>query len=197
MQRICVFCGSNVGARSIYQQSAQTLAQVLVQRQIELVYGGGRVGLMGIIADAVLAAGGKAIGVIPKALADKEVAHAGLSQLHLVSSMHERKALMADLADGFIAMPGGYGTFEEFCEVLTWTQLGIHQKPCGLLNVAGFYDLLLSMLDHATAEQFIRPMHRSLVLDAADPSELLDELAAFQPLTLDKWALDKLDVRDR
>jgi uncharacterized protein (TIGR00730 family) len=197
MQRICVFCGSNIGARSIYQQAAETLGQVLVQRQIELVYGGGRVGLMGIIADAVLAAGGKAIGVIPQALADKEVAHAGLTQLHLVSSMHERKALMADLADGFIAMPGGYGTFEEFCEVLTWTQLGIHQKPCGLLNVAGFYDPLLMMLDHATAEQFIRPMHRSLVLAAVDPNELLDNLAAFQPTSSDKWALDKLDKRDR
>ena len=144
-----------------------------------------------------MAAGGKAIGVIPKALADKEIAHAGLTQLHLVASMHERKALMADLSDGFIAMPGGYGTFEEFCEVLTWTQLGIHQKPCGLLNVAGFYNPLLAMLDHATAEQFIRPMHRSLVIATEDPNELLDKLAAFQPTSSDQWALDKLDKRDR
>jgi uncharacterized protein (TIGR00730 family) len=193
MKRICVFCGSNVGARSSYQQAAQTLGGILAQRQMELVYGGGQVGLMGVIADAVLAAGGTAIGVIPEALAAKEVAHAGLTQLHLVSSMHERKALMADLSDGFIAMPGGYGTFEELCEVLTWTQLGIHHKPCGLLNVDGFYDLLLAMLDHATTERFVRPEHRSLVLSNHDPDQLLHQLLTFQPLTLDKWSLEKLE----
>lgn len=193
MQRICVFCGSSIGSQSIYQQAAQALAETLVRHQIELVYGGGKVGLMGVVADAVLAAGGKAIGVIPKALATKEIAHAGLTHLHLVESMHERKALMADLADGFIALPGGFGTFEEFCEVLTWTQLGLHQKPCGLLNVAGFYNPLLTLFDHATAEQFVRPVHRSIVLSSDNPDQLLEQLAAFQPTTADKWWLEKLE----
>lgn len=193
MKRICVFCGSSMGARSVYQQAAQALGETLVRHQIELVYGGGKVGLMGTVADAVIAAGGKAIGVIPQALADKEIAHTGLTQLHLVASMHERKAMMADLSDGFIAMPGGFGTFEEFCEVLTWTQLGLHQKPCGLLNVEGFYEPLLAMFDQATTEQFVRPIHRAIVLASDNPDRLLEKLAAFQPTTSNKWALDKLE----
>lgn len=187
MQSICVFCGSSPGTRSLYQTSAEQLGQALVERGIRLVYGGGNVGLMGIIADAVLAAGGEAIGVIPEFLVAKELAHQGLTQLHIVDSMHTRKAMMAELADGFIALPGGYGTFEEFCEVLTWAQLGSHQKPCGLLNVNGYYDKLLAMFDHAVEEQFVRPRHRELVLEAQEPDALLDQFAAFKPITLHKW----------
>lgn len=187
MQYICVFCGSNVGTQPVYKTAAQALGQALVKRGLGLVYGGGNVGLMGTIADAVLNAGGAAIGVIPQALVDKELAHQELTQLHIVSSMHERKALMADLSDGFIALPGGFGTFEEFCEVLTWAQLGFHQKPCGLLNIQGYYNPLIAMFDHATVEQFVRPPHRSLVLEAHDPEHLLDKLAAYKPITVQKW----------
>jgi len=187
MKHICVFCGSNPGTRSAYKAAAQALGQALVGRGLGLVYGGGNVGLMGTIADTVVAAGGKAIGVIPQTLVEKELAHKGLSQLHIVSSMHERKAMMADLSDGFIALPGGFGTFEEFCEVLTWAQLGFHQKPCGLLNVEGYYDPLLAMFDRATEEQFVRPPHRLLVLEAQDPDRLLDKLATYEPITVQKW----------
>ncbi|XGW00261.1 MAG: TIGR00730 family Rossman fold protein [Leptolyngbya sp. BL-A-14] len=187
MKHLCIFCGSNFGAQPLYATMAQTMGQAMVKRGLGLVYGGGNVGLMGTIADAVLAAGGEAIGVIPQALVDKELAHKGLTQLHIVGSMHERKALMADLSDGFIALPGGFGTFEEFCEVLTWAQLGFHQKPCGLLNIGGYYNALLAMFDHATAEQFVRPPHRSLVLEAEDPDQLLDKFASFQPVTFQKW----------
>jgi len=165
----------------------------MVDRGLGLVYGGGNVGLMGTIADAVLAAGGEAIGVIPQALVAKELAHNGLTQLHVVGSMHERKAMMADLADGFIALPGGFGTFEEFCEVLTWAQLGFHQKPCGLLNVDGYYNTLIAMFDHATAEQFVHPRHRSLVLESDNPDQLLDKLATFAPITYQKW-LDREEL---
>lgn len=192
MQRICVFCGSNLGSRSSYRQMAEALGNALVQQQMELVYGGGKVGLMGVVADAVLAAGGRVIGVIPQALMDKEVGHTGLSDLRVVNSMHDRKALMADLADGFIAMPGGFGTFEEFCEVVTWTQLGFHQKPCGLLNIDGFYNPLIAMFDHATAEQFIRPVHRSLVFAADEPESLLEMLRSYQPTTTNKWGITEL-----
>ena len=191
MKRICVFCGSNVGANSTYKQVAQALGNTLVLHHIELVYGGGRVGLMGVVADAVLEAGGKAIGVIPEALAAKEIAHSKLTELYIVSSMDERKALMADLSDGFIAIPGGFGTLEEFCEVLTWTQLGIHQKPCGLLNVEGFYAPLIDMFDRATSEGFIRPTHRELVLHADTPETLLQQLQAYQPVTEEKWIPDR------
>ncbi|MBW4693514.1 MAG: TIGR00730 family Rossman fold protein [Lyngbya sp. HA4199-MV5] len=187
MKYICVFCGSNLGTRPAYKLAAQALGQALVKRGLGLVYGGGNVGLMGTIADAVLAAGGKAIGVIPQALVEKELAHKGLTQLHIVSSMHERKAMMADLSDGFIALPGGFGTFEEFFEVLTWAQLGFHQKPCGLLNIEGYYDRLIALADHATAEQFVRPAHRSLILEAQDPDRLLDTFAAYEPITVQKW----------
>lgn len=163
------------------------MGEALALRGISLVYGGGNVGLMGIVADAALAAGGEVIGVIPKALVDKEIAHRGLTDLRVVGSMHERKALMAELSDAFVALPGGYGTFEEFCEVLTWAQLGIHQKPCGLLNIEGYYDRLIAFFDHAVGEAFLRPQHRSLVLKEQEPMLLLDILAGYQPLLIDKW----------
>lgn len=187
MKRICVFCGSNPGTNPAYVEAAVTVGTLLASRQIGLVYGGGHVGMMGTIADAVLARGGEVIGVIPIALAEKEVEHKGLTELHVVKSMHERKALMADLADGFIALPGGFGTFEEYCEIITWAQLGFHHKPCGLLNVAGYYNHLLAMIDHGVAQQFIRPVHRQLVIDDTDAEHLLDRMAAFVPPVIDKW----------
>lgn len=188
MNRICVFCGSSFGNRPSYKQVAQQMGVALVKRNIGLVYGGGRVGLMGVVADAVMQAGGEVIGVIPEFLAAKEIAHADLSQLHLVDSMHSRKALMADLSDGFIALPGGYGTFEEFCEVLTWTQLGLHQKPHGLLNIEGYYDPLIQLFDHAVTEDFVKPKHRAIVLQATEPEILLDQFAAYKPAPIDKWS---------
>lgn len=187
MKRICIFCGSNNGARDAYVYAARAMGEALVRRGIGLVYGGGRVGLMGVVADAVLAAGGQVIGVIPESLVAKEVAHQGLTDLRVVGSMHERKALMAELADAFVALPGGFGTFEEFCEVLTWAQLGLHRKPCGVLNVAGYYDALLAMFDHAVTERFVRAEHRVLVLEEQDPERLLDMLMRYQPPKLDKW----------
>ncbi|MDE3097752.1 MAG: TIGR00730 family Rossman fold protein [Chloroflexota bacterium] len=187
MRRVCVFCGSSPGARAAYADAARALGTALVRRGIGLVYGGGGVGLMTAVADSVLVAGGEVIGVIPEALVAKELAHAGLSDLRVVASMHERKALMAELADAFVALPGGYGTLEEFCEVLTWAQLGFHPKPCGLLNVAGFYDPLLAFFDHAVAQRFVRPAHRSLIVEADDADGLLDRLADFRPPALEKW----------
>jgi hypothetical protein len=187
MKSICVYCGSNFGERGSYLEAAQNLGAEMAECGITLVYGGGNVGLMGTVADSVLAAGGKVIGVIPQALVDKEVAHTGLSDLRVVSSMHERKSLMADLADGFIALPGGLGTLEEFCEVATWTQLGFHKKACGLLNVDGFYNGLLSFLNHATKEKFIRPEHRSIILVEENPVELIEKLSQFEVPTVHKW----------
>lgn len=187
MKRICVFCGSSPGLRPDYAAAAQGLARVMAKRGIGLVYGGGHVGLMGIVADTIMAEGGEAIGVIPEALLRREVGHHGLTELHVVRSMHERKQLMADLSDGFVAMPGGYGTFEEFCEVITWSQLGIHPKPCGLLNVLGYYDALLAMFDHGVKEGFIRPQHRALVLEDTDPGALVDQMDAFVPPRAEKW----------
>jgi uncharacterized protein (TIGR00730 family) len=187
MKRICVFCGSNPGLRPDYAAAAQALARVMAKRGIGLVYGGGHVGLMGIVADTIMAEGGAAIGVIPEALLRREVGHHGLTELHVVRSMHERKQLMADLSDGFIAMPGGYGTFEEFCEVITWSQLGIHPKPCGLLNVLGYYDALLAMFDHGVKEGFIHPQHRAMVLEDTDPGTLIDGMNAFVPPRAEKW----------
>jgi uncharacterized protein (TIGR00730 family) len=187
MQRICVFCGSSPGARPAYAEAARAVGRTLAERGIGLVYGGGRVGLMGVVADAVLQAGGEAVGVIPDALMRREVGHGALTELHVVASMHERKALMADLSDGFMALPGGFGTFEEFCEVLTWSQLGIHPKPCGLLNTAGYYAPLLAMFDHAVAESFVRPQHRALVLEDTDPGRLLERLGAFVAPPTEKW----------
>jgi uncharacterized protein (TIGR00730 family) len=171
----------------VYAAAAAALARALAARGIGIVYGGGNVGLMGVLADAALDAGGEVIGVIPQALVDREVAHQGLADLRIVGSMHERKALMADLSDAFVALPGGFGTLEEFCEVLTWTQLGLHRKPCGLLNVGGYYDALLALFDHAAAEQFLRASHREIVLADGDPAVLIDRLLAYEVPATEKW----------
>ena len=185
---VCVFCGSSAGARPSYAVMAQMLGRVLAERGIRVVYGGGRVGLMGVVADAALAAGGKVVGVIPQHLMDREVGHSGLTELRVTSSMHERKALMAELADGFVALPGGFGTLEELAETLTWSQLGLQAKPFGLLDVEGFYEPLLTFLDHTVAERFVTPEHRALVLSADDPATLLDRLAGWEPAsTRAKW----------
>jgi uncharacterized protein (TIGR00730 family) len=185
-RRICVFTGSRHGARSEYTEAAKRLGRDLVGRNYGLIYGGGKVGLMTVIADTVLELKGHVTGVIPDSLVSKEVAHRGLSELRVVQSMHERKALMAELSDGFIAMPGGIGTMEEFFEVLSWAQLGIHEKPCGLLNVAGYYDPLIQFLDHAVAEDFIKPKHRALLIVESESTRLLDRfdhILAGQPFT--------------
>lgn len=187
MKRLCVFCGSSTGSKSIYAETAQNLGKLLAQNNIGLIYGGGRVGLMGILADAVLAASGEVIGVIPNGLFAREVAHAGLTELRFVQSMHQRKAMMEELADGFIALPGGYGTCEEFCEMVTWAQLGIHNKPCGILNVQGFYDSYLSFLDTAVKEGFLRMEHRKLILEDNHPVSLLKKMQHYRPPTLPKW----------
>lgn len=187
MKRICVFTGSNPGVRGEYASVAQQFGRELAARGHELVYGGGSVGLMGRLADSVLACGGKVIGVIPRALLAKEVGHGGLTELRVVASMHERKALMSDLADAFVALPGGLGTLEELFEVLTWAQLGLHSKPCGILNVCGYFDTLLAFLDHAVKEQFVKSEHRSLVITADSPLELLGRLAAYRPVKVEKW----------
>ena len=187
MRRLCVFCGSQPGRNPAYTDAAATFGQMLARRGVGLVYGGGRVGLMGVLADSVLAGGGEVIGVIPQALVARELAHTGVTDLRVVASMHERKALMADLSDAFVALPGGFGTLEEFCEATTWTQLGLHQKPCGLLNVAGFYEMLLGMFDHAADEGFILPGHRAIVIVERDPARLLDRLADYCPPRQEKW----------
>ena len=187
MRRICVFCGSSEGSRPEYRAAAEEMATELVRRNIGLVYGGGNVGLMGIIADAVLKAGGEAQGVIPENLMALEVGHKGLTKLHVVHSMHERKALMADLSDAFVAMPGGFGTLEEFCEVLTWTQLGLHAKPCGILNILGYYSPLLAMFDHAVEERFLKPENRALVLAGESPTDLLQAMDEWRPVRVEKW----------
>ncbi|MGQ0603410.1 MAG: TIGR00730 family Rossman fold protein [Anaerolineales bacterium] len=187
MQRVCVFCGSATGAKAEYAEAAQRMGALLTQQGIELVYGGGRVGLMGVLADAVLASGGRGIGIIPEFLFSKEIEHRGVQDLRVVKSMHERKALMADLADGFIALPGGFGTLDEFCEILTWAQLGLHRKPCGLLNVAGYYDAFLQFLDTATREGFIQPLYRALILDDDDPERLLTRMRDYDPPDFVKW----------
>lgn len=187
LRRVCVFCGSSVGVRDEYRQAAEQLAREMVARGIGLVFGGGCVGLMGVVADAVLAAGGHAIGVIPHALVAREIAHRGLPDLRVVNSMHERKATMAELADSFVALPGGFGTFEEFCEAVTWTQLGLHRKRCGLLNVGGFYDPLLALFDRASDEGFVRRDNREIVIADADPAALLDRLAAPWEAPREKW----------
>jgi uncharacterized protein (TIGR00730 family) len=185
--RLCVFCGSSTGLDPAFASAARALGTELARRDIGVVYGGGNVGLMGIVADAALAAGGDVIGVIPHALVARELAHESLTELHVVDSMHERKALMASLSDGFIALPGGFGTLEEFCEAVTWTQLGVHAKPCGLLNVAGFYDGLLAFLEHALAEEFLRPTHREIVVSNAHPVVLVDRVIAWRPPMVAKW----------
>lgn len=187
MKRVCVFCGSSIGARAEYSEAAVTLGGLLAKRKIGLVYGGGNVGLMGVIADAVLEAGGEVIGVIPHSMAVREVAHTRLTQLHVVDSMHTRKAMMADLADAFVAMPGGVGTFEEFFEAVTWTQLGLHRKPCGLLNVAEFYTPLAAFIDQAVSEGFIKPVHRASIVVDDNAERLLDNLGKLPLPDVPKW----------
>jgi uncharacterized protein (TIGR00730 family) len=187
MNRICIFCGSSTGNQPVYREAAEAMGSLLAKRGIGLVYGGGHVGLMGVIADAVLAGGGEAIGVIPQALADREIAHTGLTKLHVVDSMHTRKAMMADLSDAFVAMPGGVGTFEEFFEAVTWTQLGVHRKPCGLLNAGAFYTPLVAFIDQAVTEGFIKPVHRALMVVDDNPERLLDTLSQVKLPSVPKW----------
>ena len=187
MKRICVYCGSNPGRQPIYREAAAALGQELVARNIGLVYGGASIGVMGAVADAVLQNGGEAIGVIPQSLATREVAHSNLSELIVVTSMHERKATMAELADGFVALPGGWGTFEEIFEILTWAQLGIHQKPCGLLNIANYYDHLALFLQHAMDERFVREEYQPMIIMEQQASALLDRFACYQPPQVRKW----------
>lgn len=196
MKRLCVYCGSSPGALPDYVEAAQRLGGLMANSNIELVYGGGNVGLMGQLAQAVLDQGGRVIGVIPKDLVQREVAHTGLSDLRVVDSMHERKALMADLADGFLALPGGIGTLEELLEVMTWAQLGLHGKPCGLLNVSRYFDQLLAFLDHLVDQRFLHPAHRSMLLAADRAEDLLEAFAAYRPPVVDKtaWALGKGQV---
>ncbi len=187
MKSVCVYCGSSPGNRPEYAQAARALGKALVENDMSLVYGGGKVGLMGIVADAVLEHGGTAIGIIPDALMQKEVGHRGLTELHVVRSMHERKQMMADRADAFIAMPGGVGTFEELFETFTWLQLGYHAKPVGLLNVAGFYDGMLGFLSHAVQEGFLKRVHADLLNVADTPAALLGKLGNAPREIVDKW----------
>ena len=191
MKRICVFCGSSAGARTEYAQVAAATGTEIARRGMGLVYGGGHVGLMGIVADAAMAAGARATGVIPKALADLEVAHDGLSDLRIVGSMHERKAMMADLSDGFIALSGGIGTFEEMFEIWTWGQLGDHSKPVALLNIGGFYDKLIGFLDDVVAAGFLREVHRAMLMVDDNPAALIGRMRAFRPRTVAKWISDE------
>ena len=182
-----MFCASSTGTSPVYRESARAMGNALVAKGIGLVYGGGRLGLMGVLADSVLEGGGEVLGVIPEAMADKEVAHQGVTRLDIVHSMHERKARMADLSDAFVAMPGGFGTFEEFCEIITWAQLGLHRKPCGILNVEGYYKPLLELFDRAVSQGFVSTANRRLVLEEASPDRLLDLLAAYDPPRVEKW----------
>ncbi len=187
MRRVCVYAGSNPGSDPAYADAARALAGVMAERGTGLVYGGGKVGLMGVLADTILQAGGEAIGVMPQALIDREIGHPGLTELKVVDSMHERKAQMAELADGFVAVPGGIGTLEELIEVYTWSQLGIHDKACGVLNTRGYYDGLAAFLDHAVQEGFLRTQHRAVLTVTEDPRELLDAMADFKPPRVGKW----------
>ncbi len=187
IRRVCVFCGSRPGTHPDYARAAREVGTVLARESIGLVYGGGKTGLMGEVADAALRAGGEVIGVIPEHLESREIAHTGLSDLRVVGSMHQRKATMADLADGFIGLPGGVGTLEEFFEVATWNQLGIHAKPAVLLNVRGYYDVLNAFLEHAVAEGFLRVEHRALVTTAPEIEAALEALRSFQPTFVEKW----------
>jgi len=192
MKRICVFCGSSPGSDPEYARAAESLGALLAQKKIGLVFGGGKVGMMGRLARAALDNGGEVIGVIPRQLYEKKVALAGLADLRVVGTMHERKALMAELADGFMALPGGLGTLEEIFEILTWAQLGMHDKPCGLLNVVNYFTPLLAFLDQVAGQQFLDAAHRSMILTAEEPGELLRQFAAYRPPVSDKaaWALD-------
>lgn len=199
LNRVCVYCGSGVGGHDGYAQAARTLGRALVERGIGLVFGGGRIGMMGVLAETVLTGGGQAIGVIPKHLEEKGLALTTVTSLRVVGSMHERKALMADLSDAFIAMPGGYGTAEEFFEALTWAQLSLHAKPCGLLNTKGYFDHLIRFIDHAVKEGFIHPTHRDLMLVDDSPKSLLANLASYKAPISDKvaWVLRATDQANR
>ena len=193
MKNLCVFCGSNAGTNSLYTEAAQDLGRLMVEKDITLVYGGGNVGLMGVIADECLKHGGRVIGVIPHFLQEKEVGHDGLTKMITVETMHERKKIMADLSDGFIAMPGGFGTLDELCEILTWSQLGLHSCPVGLLNVNGYFEHLSKMFDHMVNERFLHEQNRSTVLSHRKPEELLKLMDQFQPPDVEKW-LDRAQV---
>ena len=187
LSSVSVFCGSSFGSSPEYAAAARKLGRALAEQRITLVYGGGNVGLMGELADAALAGGGEVIGVIPHGLAVKELAHEGATKMHVVDTMHERKALMADLCDASLALPGGLGTLEEIFEIITWGQLGIHQKPCGFLNVAGYYDQLIGFLDFAAGQQFIKPEHRATILVDGDHGRLLERMRAYEPPAIEKW----------
>ncbi|MGC2198152.1 MAG: TIGR00730 family Rossman fold protein [Terriglobales bacterium] len=187
IEALCVFCGANYGRRPAYREAAQGVGELLARRGITLVYGGGNVGLMGTLAEACLGGGGRVIGVIPLALAEKEIAHTGLTEMHVVGSMHERKALMADLADAFLTLPGGFGTWDEFCEALTWSQLGLQKKACAFLNVEGYYDALLSLTERAAEDGFIRPEHRELLLVDTHAERLLERLQNYEVPYVPKW----------
>jgi len=187
LKNICVYCGSNPGNDPAYAEQAQALARAMVERDLGLVYGGSRVGIMGVVADAVLAAGGRAVGVLPEALQRKELAHLGLTELHVVQSMHERKTMMVEKADAFVALPGGAGTLEELFETWTWAQLGFHQKPVGLLNVNGYFDALATFLDGVVSSGFMQPQHREMLVVADDPATLLTRFASYEPPTVSKW----------
>ena len=193
MRSVCVFCGSSVGLRPEYGAAAREIGTEIARRGWRLVFGGGQVGLMGAVADAALAAGGEVVGVIPEALLAKELGHGAVTTLHVTTTMHERKALMAELSDGFVGLPGGFGTFDELCEMLTWAQLGIHGKPVGLLDIAGYWQPLLALVDHAVREGFVDPDHRHLILTSTDPATLLDTMIAYIPPPTPKWA-DRRDV---
>lgn len=187
LQSVCVFCGSNPGRDPVYERAARAMGETLAARRIKLIYGGGGIGLMGAIANAAMDAGGEVIGVIPHALRQKELAYHKLTELHVVDTMHQRKQMMADLSQGFIAMPGGFGTFEELCETITWAQLGLHNKPIGMLNVNGYYDGMLAMFDHAAAEGFVSQRHRQMILASPDPNGLLDEMMAYEGPPTEQW----------
>jgi len=187
MRRVTVYCGSSIGSRSSYRRSAEDLGRTLAEKQLELVYGGGKVGLMGVLAESCLRAGGRVTGVIPKFLVRKEIAHGGLSELHVVESMHARKKLMAELGDGFVALPGGVGTFEEWFEALTWAQLGHHSKPCALLNVEHYFDPLMAMLQQGCEERFIRPEHLRMVICEGETRTLLAAMEGYVPPMVEKW----------
>ena len=191
MNKICVFCGANFNGDPVLKQAVDTLAEVMVNQKISLIFGGGKVGVMGLIADAVLRRGGEAIGVIPRFLIDKEVGHPGLTEMHVVDNMHQRKQLMNDLCDGIIMLPGGFGTLEEFFEVLTWLQLGLHKKPIGVLNVNGFYDFLLKQMDVMVEQCFLKPTNRDLVLTSTDPIELVNLLQHFKAEPDEVWFKDR------
>jgi uncharacterized protein (TIGR00730 family) len=191
MKNICIFCGANFSGDPLLEQAIDQLAEIMVNSNITLIFGGGKFGVMGMVADAILNKGGRAIGVIPQFLMTKEIAHPGLTELHVVETMHQRKQLMSDLCDGFITMPGGLGTMEEFFEVLTWLQLGLHSRPVGILNINGFYDLLLKQLDIMVEQRFLKPVNRQLVLSSRDPIELISLMNNFKADTDEVWFRDR------